>query len=265
MSRNLFTAVFDALMCHDPDDKVRFVERVQAEWEAGDLDVKRQVDIVEVPVPGRPDLPELVAPRALRQRGLGSKAGRAAFVHALTHIEFNAINLALDAVYRYQDLPRQYYRDWLRVAAEESRHFMMLRLRLRELGSDYGAMPAHNGLWDMAVRSQDTVYLRMALVPRVFEARGLDVTPKMIERLQSVGDEKTVALLEIILNDEIGHVEIGNRWYIWACHAQGLEPVKTFKELLDQYFPGQLRGPFNYDARLKAGFSRAELEQLERV
>lgn len=265
MPETVFTAAYHALMCPSVDEKIKRVDTLRAEWQAGQLGLTDDSQIEEVPVPGRPDAPELVAPRALRQRGLGSEAGRAAFVHALTHIEFNAINLALDAVYRFRGLPRQYYSDWLIVAVEEAYHFGILRSRLRQLGSDYGALPAHNGLWDMAVRSADTVLMRMALVPRVFEARGLDVTPKMIERLKSVGDDKTVKLLEIILHDEIGHVEIGNRWYLWACDAQGLEPLQTFQDLLDAHFPGQLRGPFNYEARLKAGFSRAELERLERA
>ncbi|MEJ2654165.1 MAG: ferritin-like domain-containing protein [Acidihalobacter sp.] len=147
------------------------------------------------------------------RRGLGTREGRAALVHAVAHIEFNAINLALDAVYRFRSLPRAYYDDWLRVADEEARHFMLLADRLTDFGMRYGDLPAHNGLWEMAVKTADDWLLRMALVPRVLEARGLDVTPGMIERLRQAGDMETVAALEVILREEVGHVAIGSRWF----------------------------------------------------
>jgi len=168
-------------------------------------------------------------------------------------------------VYRFRNLPRQFYTDWIKVAAEEAYHFQLLRRRLNELGSDYGEFPAHNGLWDMAVRTAFDPLVRMALVPRVLEARGLDVTPGMIERLRQADDEKTVTVLEIILRDEIGHVAIGSHWFQYLCQQRGLDAARTFHELVGHYFPGQICGPFHYEARQQAGFSAAELEALEQM
>jgi len=214
---------------------------------------------------GRPERPELVPPGQLRKRGLGSLDGRLALVHAIAHIEFNAINLGLDAALRFPGMPDAFYRDWLSVAADEARHFRMLADRLVELGSAYGAFPAHNGLWDMAERTAHDVLVRMALVPRVLEARGLDVTPGMIDRLASAGDHETVALLKIILHEEERHVAIGSRWFQSLCRDRGLDPDQTFDELLERYFSGQLRGPFNLPARRRAGFSEPELARLAAI
>lgn len=211
---------------------------------------------------GRPDKPELVEPAKLRRRRLGSEAGRAALVHAVTHIEFNAINLALDAAYRFRDMPGQFYLDWISVAAEEARHFQLLSTRLQSMGFNYGDFPAHNGLWEMAQRTADNCMKRMALVPRVLEARGLDVTPGMIERLVSAGDDETVRILEIILDEEVRHVEIGSHWFHFCCDRLGLEPESTFLGLLEEYFRGAIRGPFNLPARLKAGFSQREMAAI---
>lgn len=215
--------------------------------------------------PGRPPRPELVDPRELPRRRLGSDAGRAALVHAIAHIEFNAINLALDAAWRFRDMPDAYYPDWLSVAADEARHFLMLARRLDELGHAYGDFPAHNGLWEMAEKTAGSCLERMALVPRVLEARGLDVTPGMIERLREAGDEATVSALEVILAEEVRHVEIGSRWFTWCCERAGVEPEATFLELLRTRFAGRVRGPFNVPARLRAGFSERELAALESV
>lgn len=212
---------------------------------------------------GRPGRPLLVSPGQLPRRRLGSVEGRQALVHAVAHIEFNAVNLALDAALRFDGMPDDYYHDWLRVAADEVRHFRMLRARLGELGIDYGELPAHNGLWDMAERTAHDVLVRMALVPRVLEARGLDVTPGMIERLREAGDAATVELLEIILEEEEAHVAIGTRWFRYLCRQRGLESEATFAGLLRQYYKGQLRGPFNHSARQRAGFTTPELERLE--
>lgn len=211
---------------------------------------------------GRPGRPRLVSPKHLPNRGLGSIEGRCALVHAVAHIEFNAINLALDAALRFEGMPDDYYHDWLRVAHDEARHFRMLRKRLNELDADYGDLPAHNGLWDMAEKTAHDALVRMALVPRVLEARGLDVTPGMIERLAAVGDDETVALLEVILEEEEAHVAIGTRWFHHMCELRNVEPEPTFERLLRQYW-GRLRGPFNYAARRRAGFSDPELERLQ--
>lgn len=211
---------------------------------------------------GRPDRPELVSPAKLPRRSLGSLEGRQALIHAVAHIEFNAINLGLDAALRFEGMPDEYYRDWLSVAADEARHFAMLNTRLEELGTAYGDLPAHNGLWEMAEKTAHDVLVRMALVPRVLEARGLDVTPGMIKRLSSAGDRTTVGLLEIILHEEEAHVAIGSRWFRMLCVERGLEPEVTFRGLLEDYFTGALRGPFNHAARRRAGFSAEELDAL---
>jgi uncharacterized ferritin-like protein (DUF455 family) len=215
--------------------------------------------------PGRPPRPALVATRALAQRGLGSPAGRAALVHAVAHIEFNAINLAWDAVWRFRGMPAAFYADWVGVAADEARHFAMLSARLGEFGHVYGDFDAHDGLWDMAVRTADACLARMALVPRVLEARGLDVTPGMIVRLRSVGDDATARILEVILAEEVAHVAAGSRWFAWCCEREGLAPESEFRRLIDLHMRGSLRGPFNRDARLRAGFSVAELRSLDEI
>lgn len=211
---------------------------------------------------GRPGRPLQVAPMQLRKRGLGSREGRVALIHAVAHIEFNAINLGLDAALRFAGLPDDYYRDWLSVAADEARHFRMLEGRLAELGAAYGDLPAHNGLWDMAEKTAHDPLVRMALVPRVLEARGLDVTPGMIERLEGADDAATAGLLRIILAEEEGHVAIGTRWFHFLCQERSLEPDKTFADLLKRFYEGRLRGPFNLPARRRAGFSDNELDRI---
>lgn len=212
--------------------------------------------------PGRPDKPELVDPSGVPRRRLGSDSGRAALVHAIAHIEFNAINLALDAAYRFRGMPEAYYRDWISVAADEARHFQLLRTRLLELGHDYGDFPAHNGLWEMAEKTAEQCLVRMALVPRVLEARGLDVTPGMIERLKGAGDHQTIAALEVILEEEVRHVAIGSHWFNHCCQQENLPPSSTFLELLRQHFGGFIRGPFNLEARAEAGFTAEEMDAL---
>ncbi|MEM7255922.1 MAG: ferritin-like domain-containing protein [Pseudomonadota bacterium] len=212
--------------------------------------------------PGRPALPMLVHPSEVPRRRLGSVRGRVGLIHAIAHIEYNAVNLALDAVYRFRGMPADYYGDWLRVAADESRHFAMLNNRLHELDSYYGALPAHGGMWEMAVQTDYDVGVRMALVPRVLEARGLDVTPAMIDKLRQHNDLKTVAILEQILEEEIDHVRVGNRWFKYACEQQSLAPMETFSRYLRKHGRIALRGPFNREARLQAGFTEAELAEL---
>ena len=216
-----------------------------------------------IAMPGRPPRPRLVHPRALPRRGFGTPLGLAAFVHAVAHIEFNAIDLAWDAVYRFGGMPAAYYADWVAVARDEARHFVLLRDRLRALGHDYGSFDAHNGLWEMAERTAHGALERMALVPRVLEARGLDVTPGMIARLRALGDGDTVAILELILREEIAHVAAGSRWFAWCCRREGVEPRATFRALLRQHAGGVLHGPFNRDARLQAGFDEDELLCLQ--
>lgn len=262
---NLYTSTFDALQSCNINDKAMAAKRLYADYQAGKLtrDSTLPTLVQSLPQAGRPDKPELVPPAKVKRRSPHNTEGQAALVHAVAHIEFNAINLALDAVYRFRDMPDDYYRDWLQVAAEEAYHFELLSERLQSLGYEYGDMPAHNGLWEMAVKTDFDVMVRMALVPRVLEARGLDVTPGMMERLQQAGDQTTVDILKIILRDEIGHVRIGSHWFRYCCEQRELEPESTFRELLKQYMKGRLRGPFYTEARLQAGFSEQELAQLE--
>lgn len=259
----------DALCTADPDEKVA---QVHAIWsQLATLSIANEpfatpvIDVGNRPLPGRPARPELMPHLKVPKRSPFTPEGRAALVHSVTHIEFNAINLALDAVWRFDGLPRDYYLDWLRVAAEEAHHFTLLRDELRNMGHDYGDFPAHTGLWDMAERTSGDVLARMALVPRTLEARGLDATPPMRAKLRKVGTPdalRTVAILDVILRDEVGHVAIGNHWYRWLCEQQGLDPVVHYAVLAVQHRAPRLRAPFNLEARARAGFSADELARL---
>ena len=213
-------------------------------------------------LPGRPAAPVLVPPSEVPQRSMATLEGRAALVHALAHIEFNAVNLALDILWRFAGMPDAFYRDWLRVAREEAAHFDLLNRRLAELGHAYGDFPGHNGLWDMAERTRDDLLARLALVPRTLEARGLDASPLIRNKLAGAGDAQSAAIVDIILRDEIGHVAIGNDWYKRLCAEQGREPVACYAELASHYNAPRLRGPFNLEARRAAGFDEAELAAL---
>lgn len=261
---SLFDAARACLDATTPEDKLALTFAAAEAFLRGELTIPHDAPVPEpVRMPGRPSRPKLVHPRALPRRGFGSKDGLAAFVHAVAHIEFNAIDLAWDAAYRFRGLPDAFYADWVGVAFDEARHFAMLRERLQQLGHDYGDFDAHNGLWEMAEKTAHDGLARMALVPRVLEARGLDVTPGMIAKLRSLGDEATVAILEVILREEVAHVAAGSRWYRWYCEGAGIDPRARFRELLREYAGGVLHGPFNTDARLAAGFDADELRTLQ--
>lgn len=250
----------------DPARKLALTHDAAAAFARGELVVPQDVDLEPprpIAAPGRPAQPRLVSPRDLPQRGLGRVEGRAAFLHAVAHIEFNAVNLAWDAVYRFRGLPPQFYADWVQVADDEARHFAMLSARLQELGAAYGDYDAHNGLWEMAEKTADSCLRRMALVPRVLEARGLDVTPGMIARLRHSGDDASADLLEVILREEVAHVAAGTRWFHWCCEREGLVPGREFIRLVREIARGSLRGPFNRPARTAAGFDEQELADLE--
>ncbi len=252
----------------DASRKCTKVAAMLADWANGSFECAapcRQCAVTEIPAPGRPTRPLLVDPRRLAPRGLGTLEGRIALAHAVAHIEFNAINLACDAVYRFREMPPDFLGDFIAVAADEARHFSMLEKRLRDMGSHYGALDAHDGLWQMAVRTGHDPLVRMALVPRVLEARGLDVTPGMIERLRAVGDATSADCLAVILAEEVEHVAKGTRWFHYLCAARSLEPDATFLELAAQYAPRALRGPFNAPDRIAAGFSAAELAGLAQM
>ncbi|KUJ73093.1 ferritin-like domain-containing protein [Thiomicrospira sp. WB1] len=262
---NLFDAAYQCLMEPDLSEKVSQLAQLQVDWSEKRFTFEPTATIEKVPDAGRPARPELVPPKSLPKRRLGSREGHAALMHSIAHIEFNAVNLALDAVYRFQDMPYAYYQDWLGVAGEEAYHFQIVREHLAHLGYEYGDFPAHNGLWVTTFETDHDPLVRMAMVPRTLEARGLDVTPPMMRKLRSMGDKRGVEILKILLRDEIGHVEVGTRWYRYLCEQRGLNPFTTFTDLIGEYFHGDLRGPFNFDARKEAGFSDEEIAWLRQV
>lgn len=248
----------------DPDDKALQATLLHEAWLAGQAGCDEARRLMEPgDLPGRPERPRLVAPRDLPARSPNTSLGHAALIHAVAHIEFNAINLALDAVWRFAELPRGYYSDWLQVAREEALHFSLLQAHLRSLGHAYGEFEAHDGLWMMTARTAHDVLARMALVPRLLEARGLDATPPMQARLRRAGDMRAVEILDIILRDEVGHVAVGNRWYRYLCEQRGLEPLAQFRQLAAEHGAPRLKPPFNLQARRHAGFDEAELQALQ--
>lgn len=259
---NVHRAARAVLAQADIEAKLAGAAALHADWLAGRL---RAMSDRQPPLarPGRPDRPVLAPPETMPARQLSSPENHAALIHALAHIEFNAIDLALDAVQRFVDLPPGFHGDWLRVAAEEAYHFTLLRDHLRELGREYGDFPAHDGLWRMAEKTAHDPLARMALVPRLLEARGLDVTPDIQRKLTGYGDRAGAAILDIILRDEIGHVAAGDRWFRHICEQRGLDPETTFRALVRQPGVPRPRRPFNEVARRAAGFTDAELAALD--
>jgi uncharacterized ferritin-like protein (DUF455 family) len=257
----------NALQClleTDPGAKCAGVAAMAQACHDGDWEVDSEAVLAAAgTIPGRPARPELVPPRLVGRRSMASTEGRAMLIHALAHIEFNAVNLALDALWRFPGMPTQFYTDWLRVAKEEATHFSLLAAHLQVLGHAYGEFPAHDSLWEMAEKTRADIVARMALVPRTLEARGLDAIPPVRAKLAQAGDLAAAEILDIILRDEIGHVEIGNRWYGYLCEQRGLDPHATYDELAARYEAPALKGPFNVEARRKAGFSEAELQRFE--
>jgi len=255
-----------ALRLTDPDQKVA-ATRATAALAATDfiaIDPIR-TDGDDLGVPGRPERPLRVAATAVQKRSPFTPEGRAALIHSICHIEFNAINLALDAVWRYDGMPEAYYRDWLRVADEEAQHFTLLHAHLQDMGWRYGDFPGHDGLWNMCEKTKDDVLARMALVPRTLEARGLDATPLIQAKLKRVNTPdalRAVEILDIILRDEVGHVAIGNHWYRWLCERTGIDPEATYPALVARYDAPRHKPPFNLEARSRAGFSPEELRVL---
>ena len=264
MQNELFSSALSCLLCANVESKLAEVAELSRNWAEGEVTFQPTITpVAPVLVPGRPEKPAMVSALAVDKRKLSTAAGRAALIHSLAHIEFNAINLALDAIYRFREMPMEYYRDWLTVAAEEASHFILLRNYLRTQGYEYGGFTAHNGLWEMAVITAHDPLVRMALVPRVLEARGLDVLPGIMHKLASAGAHDAVAIMKIILHDEIGHVAIGNHWYNFLCKQRDLDPLTTFRTLLREYNAPRLRGPLHTSARLAAGFTEAEMKMLE--
>ena len=254
----------EILVLNDAQIKVSRVFRLFEDYrrQLVGLNLSVTFDSQDLELPGRPEKPKLIPPLQVPKRRMDSIEGRASLLHSLAHIEFNAMNLALDAIWRFPDMPKQYYEDWLQVAKEESYHFTLINEYIQTLGFKYGDFPAHNSLWEMVERTTDSVIARMALVPRTMEARGLDAVPAIRDRFKQIKDAKAVEILEIILHDEIGHVFIGNRWFNFLCGNSGLSPVITYRELAKKYQAPTLRGPFNFVARQQAGFTAEELDLL---
>ncbi|NTV95282.1 MAG: ferritin-like domain-containing protein [Thiobacillus sp.] len=256
---NLHAATRAVLAEADIEAKLAATERLWADWQAGLVRPGPFEEAEPLTQAGRPARPELLPAKAMPRRELNGPAGHAALIHALCHIEFTAINLALDAVYRFRGLPDAFYADWLKVADEEVLHFRLLRDHLRTLGRDYGDLPAHGGLWETALLTGHDPLARMAVIPRYFEARGLDVTPGIQAKLRGYGDPAGAAILDIVLRDEIGHVAAGDRWFRHLCRERGLDPCAEWRRQLALAHLPAPRGPFNAEARTRAGFPVAEI------
>lgn len=263
MKRSVHQLAAEVLHVCDPQEKCARTLTLRDEWLGGGLEiVPGEDDRTPLGEPGRPAKPQLVPPSQLAKRQPATPAGHAALLHAIAHIEFNAINLALDCIARFRSFPQHFHAGWLQVAAEEAMHFSLLRERLKALDCDYGDFSAHDGLWEMARRTADDALARMALVPRVLEARGLDATPAIIEKLRRIGDEETIQILEIILRDEVGHVALGDHWFRVLCAERGLEPEATYLALMDGFDVPYPQPPLAVKERLAAGFTRAEIDRL---
>ncbi|MDP6692446.1 MAG: ferritin-like domain-containing protein [Alphaproteobacteria bacterium] len=256
MINDLSTMACTVLRQDDPAAKVDAGAAVAEAWRAGRID---RIGTCQPPArPARPKRPELRRPGDMPRRRISGLRGRIALLHAVAHIELNAIDLAWDLIARFagQDLPDEFYADWISVAADEGRHFSAVARRLAELGAAYGDLPAHDGLWQAATDTAGDLTARLAVVPMLLEARGLDVTPGMVAKLRSAGDDQSADILQIIMDEEIGHVAAGLRWFEWCCMRQGMPPVSRWHQLVGAYFKGHLKPPFNHDARRQAGMER---------
>lgn len=257
MGRSLEESARDALCCAGLDEKVRITQAAARAWCGRRLSLNGAARIALPDRPGRPDRPVLLPPKSVPKRRIGSFEGRLALIHAICHIELNAIDLALDIVARFsrRPMPNSFFDDWIMVASEEAKHFTLLRERLRETGTDYGCLPAHDGLWEAAQATGHDLTARLALVPLVLEARGLDVTPSLIEALQKEGDDRTASIFRVIYEDEKGHVAVGAKWFRFLCRREKINPDKRFRELVRENFRGQLKPPFNDKARCASGIT----------
>ena len=258
----------EVLCFSDPEQKAAAALDLYAQKALYSIaDTAPALPVPESELPGRPARPELKHHTEVGRRSPATPEGRAILIHAIAHIEFNAINLALDAVWRFDGMPQQYYYDWLQVAAEEARHFRLLRDHLQQChGKDYGDYPAHQGQWTMCEKTAGDITARMALVPRTMEARGLDATPQIQNKLRNTHAPDALAaveILDIILREEVGHVAIGNHWYRWLCEKDGRDPVPLYQELATRYEAPRMRPPFNESARLAAGFTVTEMDWLK--
>ena len=260
---NLYQTAKDCFLIADPDVKIARTNEIASMWFSGKMEWLEGDAPQNLQEPGRLDKPEIVMPRDLKKRKPHTETGRAALIHSLAHIELTAVNLAWDAIYRYRDMPKEYYADWVQCAKEEAGHFALLRQKLRDMGFDYGSFAVHGELWKMAITTKDDLTDRMAIVHRVFEARALDVIPHTLGRFEQLNDTEMVKILNLICNDEIGHVNSATRWFRYRCEQQGMNPDTTFVALLKHYLTSPLAGPFNYQARKQSGFNQFELDYLD--
>lgn len=262
MVKSLASAALSVLLEQDASAKAERAQQVASKWQAGDL--SHQFDAMPPDRPGRPLKPDLLAPSAMpKRRKAGNSANRIALLHAIAHIELNAIDLAYDIVLRFgASMPRDFSDDWVQVGADEGRHFAMLQARLRELGSYYGELPAHDGLWQSSEQTAGHLPARLAVVPMVLEARGLDVTPPMITRFENSGDIASAMILKTIYSDEVSHVAAGKKWFDYLAKAENMDSEAWFQALVSEYFAGDLKRPFNTEAREKAGLFPSFYEPL---
>lgn len=262
-------SVFDfaekVLQCADCETVLRLTHETWQRCENNELSFESEHKVEEIALVCFPQKPILLLPREMPKRKFHTQEGLAAFFHAIAHVEFVAIYLAWDILYRFRNLPEEFYCDWLRVADEEAQHFALLNTKLQTFGVNYGDLPAHSGLWDLAQFTADDLLQRLALVPRNMEAHGLDVTPSLIEKFKQLGDDNAVEILTRILTDEVGHVALGSKWFKWLCAERNLDVESTYQTLLLNYYAqkgGSLKGNLNHEMRLKAGFSENELAWL---
>ena len=252
-----------ALSIEDLDRKIALTRALAYQWFTGNLAFGANIGLEPAERPGRPARPRLVPPRQLKKRSIRSQRGRIALLHAIAHIELNAVDLALDIIARFannsrtsgQRMPRSFYDGWVRVALEEAKHFSLLRVRLQKLGADYGDLDAHDGLWEAAQSTGHDLTARLAIVPLILEARGLDITPTLLRQVEEVEDYETAELFHIIYRDEQGHVAVGAKWFRFLCLREGVEPAAAFQALVRTHFRGPLKPPFNDRARARAGLT----------
>ncbi|NTF87304.1 ferritin-like domain-containing protein [Agrobacterium rhizogenes] len=246
-----------AIRSADLDRKTTLAQETATRWFARTLSLRSPLDPPLADRPGRPQKPELVPPKHMKKRSLHTLQGRIALLHAIAHIELNAVDLALDIVARFatEPVPNSFFDGWMQVAFEEAKHFKMVRARLRDLGADYGDLPAHDGLWQAAHATRTDLTARLAVVPLILEARGLDVTPALQAKMRETGDMESAAVLDVIYNDEKGHVAVGAKWFRFLCAREKRDPARTFQELVRSNFRGSLKAPFNDIARAEAGLT----------
>lgn len=255
--RSLRDGAVRAIRAADLDIKTLLAQETARRWSGRTLSLRSPLDMAVPDRPGRPEKPELIPPRQMPKRALTTDNGRIALLHAIAHIELNAVDLALDIVARFatEPVPNSFFDGWMTVAFEEAKHFRMVRDRLRQLGADYGDLPAHDGLWQAAHDTRNDLTARLAVVPLILEARGLDVTPALQAKMREAGDMESAAVLDVIYEDEKGHVAVGAKWFRFLCARQKKDPAAAFQALVRANFRGPLKAPFNDIARAEAGLT----------